>query len=62
MPDEDQPRLFQQFVRAKNVSTLPGTGLGLYIVKRFADQNNIKISLQSQIKQGTTFHLDIPTL
>jgi PAS domain S-box-containing protein len=62
IPEEDQPRLFQQFVRAKNVSTIPGTGLGLYIVKRFADQNNIKITLKSQIKQGTTFYLNIPTL
>lgn len=62
IPEEDQPRLFQQFVRAKNVSTIPGTGLGLYVVKRFADQNNIKISFKSQIKQGTTFYLDIPTL
>ncbi|MCR9099332.1 MAG: PAS domain-containing sensor histidine kinase [bacterium] len=62
IPEEDQPRLFQQFVRANNVSTIPGTGLGLYVVKRFADQNNIKISFKSQIKQGTTFYLDIPTL
>ena len=34
IPPEDCDRLFESFHRASNVGTLPGTGLGLTIVKR----------------------------
>jgi PAS domain S-box-containing protein len=62
IPKEDQSKLFRQFFRAKNTVNIPGTGLGLYVVNRFAAQNNIRINLDSQIKQGTRIELIVPTL
>ncbi|HEX5172026.1 MAG TPA: PAS domain-containing sensor histidine kinase, partial [Cyclobacteriaceae bacterium] len=35
IPEEDQQHLFSKFFRAKNVTNIQGTGLGLNIVKRY---------------------------
>lgn len=37
-----------------------GTGLGLIICKEFIEKHNGKISVESEIKKGTTFMLTIP--
>ena len=57
IPEMDRPNLFQQFHRAANAKKIAGTGLGLYIVKRFADANNIHIAVNSKEDIGTTFSL-----
>jgi len=55
VPPEDLPYLFEPFHRGKNVSNIPGTGLGLNIVKRFVDLQQGKIEVESQLGVGTTF-------
>lgn len=57
IPEADLPKLFQQFHRASNVKKIAGTGLGLYIVKRFAEANAIEIGVDSKEDIGTTFSL-----
>ncbi len=57
IPREDLPHLFEQFRRASNANGIVGTGLGLYIARRFAELNQIDISVESQEKMGTTFTL-----
>jgi PAS domain S-box-containing protein len=37
IPPEDQARLFETFHRARNVNNIPGTGLGMAIVKKSVD-------------------------
>ncbi|SET83364.1 sensor histidine kinase [Hymenobacter actinosclerus] len=58
--EEDQQHLFERFFRARNVSNLPGTGLGLYIVGRYAELMGGTIDLRSALDQGTTVTLTIP--
>lgn len=55
IPPEDLPHLFEPFHRGKNVSNIPGTGLGLNIVKQFVDLQKGKISVSSRLNQGSTF-------
>ena len=43
---EDQAHLFETFFRGKNVQNIQGTGLGLHIVKRYADLLNGKQRLR----------------
>jgi protein-histidine pros-kinase len=50
---------FQQF-RDDNGRTRGGVGLGLWIVRRLADQLGIEIQVESQLGQGTTFTIDLP--
>lgn len=57
IPEADLPKLFQQFYRGDNVKNIVGTGLGLYVVKRFAELNDIRVEVRSKLKQGTVFTL-----
>lgn len=60
IPKEDQPMLFQPFHRAKNVDSLPGSGLGLSIVKQAVDKHNGYINVVSDENKGTTFTVKLP--
>ena len=60
IPIKDQQRLFESFHRGQNVGSIPGTGLGLCIVKRFVDLQGGKIALKSKVGVGTTFTVTIP--
>ncbi|MGB5959453.1 MAG: ATP-binding protein [Coleofasciculaceae cyanobacterium] len=60
IPLEDQQHLFESFHRAKNVGNIPGTGLGLSIVKRSVDLHGGSITVESEVKVGTTFTVTIP--
>ena len=59
---EDLPHIFQRFYRGKRVgqSNLPGTGLGLGIVKEIVVQHGGAIEVESQVGQGSTFRVWLP--
>lgn len=59
---EDQPHIFESFHRGKNVENIPGTGLGLHIVKQYVDLLNGTIEVQSQLGNGSTFLVSLPQL
>jgi PAS domain S-box-containing protein len=60
IPLEDIPHLFEPFHRGRNVSNIPGTGLGLSVVKKFVDLLQGRIEVSSQIASGTTFVVRLP--
>lgn len=60
--EEDQQHMFTSFFRGKNAINIQGTGLGLHIVKRYADLINGSIRLQSKLGEGTTVIIDLPDL
>ena len=53
IPNGDKARIFEPFHRGKNVSNIPGTGLGLHIVKKFVNILDGKIKITSQVNKGT---------
>jgi len=60
IPETDQARLFEAFHRAANVSQIPGTGLGLLIVKRCVELHGGTIAFESHVGTGTTFTVRLP--
>lgn len=60
IPEQDQPWLFNAFHRGRNVGGIPGTGLGLVIVKRCAELHGGAIRLESAPGQGTRIELELP--
>ena len=62
IPAEDLSKVFTAFDRASNVGNIPGTGLGLPIVKKAVDLHQGQISLQSEFGQGSTFTVTIPAI
>lgn len=58
---DDQEHLFTTtFFRGTNAANIQGTGLGLHIVKRYADLINADIELSSDINKGTTVTVTLP--
>jgi len=59
---QDQARLFTKFFRSENpaVREMPGTGLGLCIVKSLVELQGGEIEMKSQVGKGTTFTFTVP--
>ena len=62
IPQDDIPRIFTRFFRAKNVgsSNYHGTGLGLAIVEKVVAHHDGSIAVHSLIGKGTVFELQLP--
>jgi K+-sensing histidine kinase KdpD len=60
---EDQEKLFATFFRVKRPETtsVPGSGLGLYISKKWIELMGGEIRLESQVNQGSVFYVSLPT-
>jgi len=63
IPEEDLPKVFQDFFRGSNVFA-KGTGLGLSIVKRIVEAHGGQIRVESSCREnqsGTKFVFTLPT-
>ena len=59
--DIDQPLVFQRMFRAPSTSKLhEGTGLGLYLIKKYLELMKGDIDLYSKEGQGTSFVITLP--
>jgi signal transduction histidine kinase len=61
IPPEARQHLFERFYRARNVTIaeIPGSGIGLYIVKSIVDELGGNIRVESELNQGTTFIISL---
>lgn len=60
IPEADIARLFSAFHRGRNAAQVPGTGLGLTIVKRCVELHHGKITIDSSVGRGTTVTVRLP--
>lgn len=62
IPLAEQNKVFRGFYRASNAvrSDIPGTGLGLYLVKTVFEAHGGSVDFTSQENRGTTFILTLP--
>ena len=63
IPPADQERVFEKFYRVPRVQDAgtPGTGLGLSLVREIAELHHGSVRVRSEVNQGSTFTLRIPT-
>lgn len=57
IPEEEQKNLFEPFFRAHNTGSIPGTGLGLNIVKRYIFLMGGELEYWSALNQGAMFKM-----
>jgi signal transduction histidine kinase len=60
VPADESDRLFTPFFRTSRTQDLPGTGLGLHISKRLAEQHGGRVWLESSSDAGSVFALALP--
>ena len=62
MSEDFLPSLFELFTRERNttMSKIPGTGLGMAIVKNFVDLMDGSIEVESELGKGSVFTITIP--
>ncbi|MGL9728170.1 sensor histidine kinase [Enterococcus sp. DIV0756] len=59
--EKDQNRIFQRFYRSEDVADLPGIGVGLYLARQIIEAQSGYIKLTSEMGQGSSFSLYLPT-
>jgi signal transduction histidine kinase len=60
IPPQDLPYIFESFHRGANVEDISGTGLGLNIVKRYAELHGGQVTVNSQVGAGSEFTVTLP--
>jgi PAS domain S-box-containing protein len=60
IPDAEQSRLFERFFRSSATRDVPGTGLGLTIVRAIVESHDGSIQCESTPDVGTTFTFTLP--
>jgi len=62
MEPADREKIFDEFYRAKNdyTANVPGTGLGLSLVKRLVELHQGRISVDSSPRAGSQFVVQLP--
>jgi len=61
IPERDRAQLFEPFHRGSNVGEIPGTGLGLSMVKMLVEVHGGKIAVVSEVGIGSTFTVVLPS-
>ncbi len=63
IPEAERERIFERFYRAEGTQTIPGTGIGLAIVRRVAELHGGKPSIHEGLNgKGVAFRITIPSV
>ena len=60
IPEDEQPHVWEELYRGVGGRGIPGSGLGLALVRAIAERHNGRVTLRSRLGQGTVFTLRLP--
>jgi signal transduction histidine kinase len=61
IPEAELPLVFESFFRSTNADNIPGTGLGMSIIKLFVEMNGGTVNIESKIDKGTSLIITLPS-
>jgi two-component system OmpR family sensor kinase len=62
IPEEELPYVTEELYRGKGGRGLPGSGLGLALVRAIVERHGGQVSIRSRVKQGTVVSLRLPRM
>jgi signal transduction histidine kinase len=62
IPAEELQHIGETFFRASTSAGIPGTGVGLNLVKKFVDLHGGSVTIDSRVGHGTTFTIHLPAI
>lgn len=62
IPYEELPRVFERYFRASTATSIPGTGIGLSLVKDLVELYQGKLEVNSDLGKGTEFSVSLPLM
>lgn len=60
IPYDELPRIFERYFRASTATGIPGTGIGLSLVKDLTEAYQGRLEVNSVVNQGTEFVIHLP--
>ncbi|RPI85180.1 MAG: sensor histidine kinase [Chloroflexi bacterium] len=60
IPEEEMPHVWEELYRGQGARGVPGSGLGLALVRAIAERHNGSVNLRSRSGKGTVFSLRLP--
>lgn len=60
IPKDEMPHVWEELYRGREARGIPGSGLGLALVRAIAERHGGQVTLRSRLGQGTVFSLRLP--
>jgi two-component system OmpR family sensor kinase len=60
IPEKEVPLVWEELYRGENARGVPGSGIGLALVRAIAERHHGAVSLRSRVGQGTVFTIHLP--
>ncbi len=60
IPQSDMEHIFDRFYQSGNAEMTTGSGIGLSLVKQYAEMHSGRVAVSSEVGQGTVFSVWIP--
>jgi len=57
---KELPHVFERYYRSSDTTGIRGTGLGLAVVKSLVDAHKGQVTVESRLREGTTFTVTLP--
>ena len=62
IPAEELPYIWQELYRGEQARGVPGSGLGLALVRAIVERHNGQVSIRSRLQQGSVVTVRLPTI
>ena len=60
IPEEEVPRVWEELYRGQGARGVPGSGLGLALVRAIVERHSGRVTLRSRAGQGTVVTIRLP--
>ncbi len=61
VPEEERELVFERFYRGSNTASVPGSGIGLYVVKTLIDLHEGSVTVRRREGGGSRFEVRLPS-